>query len=94
MAVAVFGGVDLGVMMLTGRMPSAEGINGSTVATRNAMGHTTLPTVFGPRSLGTLRRTLHLGRRGPNSAIKVLAVNPPHTKRVVHRNLCHNTSAN
>lgn len=88
----VLGCVDLGVMMLTGRIPSAHGIKGSTVGTSNAVGHTTLPTVFGPRSLGTLRRTLELGSARPNSAMAVLAVNPKHTTRVVHRNLCEKTS--
>lgn len=87
-------GVDLEVVILTGRIPSAQGIKGSTVGTSNAVGHTTLPTVFGPRSLGTLRRTLHLGSTCPKAAIALLAVNPKHTTRVVHRNLCHNTSNN
>ncbi len=80
--------------MLTGRIPSAHGIKPSTVAPRNAIGHSTLPTVFGPRSLGTLRRTLELGSKGPNSAIAIVAVKPPHTTRIVHRDLCHNTSNN
>lgn len=80
--------------MLTGRIPSAHGIKGSTVGTSKAVGHTTLPTVFGPRSLGTLRRTLQLGSTRPNSAIAVLAVKPNHTTSVVHRKLFHNTSGN
>ncbi len=80
--------------MLTGRIPSAHGINGSTVGRSNAIGHNTLPTVCGPRSLGTLRRTLELGRGRPNSAIRMLAVKPSHTTRIVHRDVFHNTSNN
>lgn len=87
-------GVDLGVVMLTGRIPSAHGIKGSTVGRSKAVGQTTLPTVFGPRSLGTLRRTLHLGSTCPKAAMALLAVNPKHTTRVVHRNLCQKTSNN